>query len=172
MYHLIERKRNASSFGLFLFLCRNRCSAVLIPCIYPVFCVYLHLSVLLFLSASCTLQSRGKIFTTNIFPKTHLSLSHAFLSHSCEPLEMFLGVMCLREGACYISYWTGSFHCLPFSIGAADTHQAQLAITHIMSAHEGEKQRRLRVSNKKNKVEGVLESVGCKRGIDERKRKK
>lgn len=143
------------------------------PCLLclPPFVCLLYVSVAVSLCLFQTTKQRQSIRNQH-FPKTHLSLSQAFVSHSCEPLEMFLGVMCLREAACYISYWTGSFHCLPFSIGEADTHQAQLTITHIMSAHEGEKQRRLRVSNNKNKAGGVLESVGCKREIDERKRKK
>lgn len=41
----------------------------------------------------------------------------------------------------------------PFSVGVTEVHLAQLTITHIMSAHEGEQWRRLRVNHKEGKRE-------------------
>lgn len=117
---------------------RHRCSVMLILCIYlvspclPLFVCFLSLSFCLcfFLSPSHELQSRGKAFTTNISNKnTSFFFPHALLSQSHEPLESFVG---------FFSYWAGSCHCLPFSVGEVEAHQTQLAITHIMSAHEGE----------------------------------
>lgn len=61
---------------------------------------------------------------------------------------------------CYISHWAGSRCCLPFSVGEDEAHQAQLTITHIRSALEGEQWRRWRASGKER--EGGFESEGCK----------